>query len=527
MVDLFVSNLFMDTITSFCKHYDVVVLIFIIQLFYVKVNSFSFIVLFPKVISFLLPNRTHFLIQETKLLGLFAQDCGKISVTFIVRLEGQSMQEHIFPDLAVAIPNILFPREDVSLSTWAVIACDQFTSDPSYWSDVEQITRQAPSTAHMVLPELYLESLDSTQIDQKIQQINHTISTYQIDGIMRHLDPGFILIDRKTAFHPSRKGLLLAVDLEQYDFTPGNTMRIRATEGTVLSRIPPRVRIRKDALIELPHIMLLIDDPEKKVIDESLRMLQKDQQKPLYDFDLMKDGGHITGYFSPAHSPSADNIIASLSSLLAEKEDGFLFAVGDGNHSLATAKAHWKAISKSLPADKAETHPARFALVEVVNIHDDGLDFEPIHRVAFGLSRKSLFAYAGTFFADQGFHFYSSVDWSRKDTVQSGQVIPFLDEDDIYYLVLEHPKHSLAVGSLQNMLDHMIQENPSVRVDYIHGETAVRSLAKEGNIGFLLPCISKSSFFTTIETEGVFPRKTFSMGEAVEKRYYLEAKNII
>jgi len=437
------------------------------------------------------------------------------------------MQEHIFSDLAVAIPNILIPREDIPLSTWAVIACDQFTSDSSYWSDVEQMTRQTPSTAHMVLPELYLESLDSTQIDQKIQHINRTISSYQDEGIMRRLDPGFILIDRKTAFHPSRKGLLLAVDLEQYDFTPGNAMRIRATEGTVLSRIPPRVRNRKDAAIELPHIMLLIDDPEKKVIDASLQILLEERQRPLYDFDLMKDGGHITGYFSPAHSPSAENVIASLASLLAKKDDGFLFAVGDGNHSLATAKAHWEAISKSLPAEVAATHPARFALVEVVNIHDDGLDFEPIHRVAFGLSRKSLYGYAGTFFADQGFHFYSSSEWKQQEGVLSSQVIPILDEDDIYYLVLEHPKHSLAVGSLQNMLDHMTQADPTLRIDYIHGETAVRALAKEGNIGFLLPSISKSSFFTTIETEGVFPRKTFSMGEAVEKRYYLEAKSII
>ena len=438
------------------------------------------------------------------------------------------MKSIIFPEIAVMAPEILFPGEDVDLGRWAVIACDQFTSEPLYWTQVELDTAGVPSASHIILPEVYLESLTPEQLDRKIFSINESINTYLSDGTLSALPPGFVLLSRATLFHPSRKGLILAVDLDQYDFTPGNRRKIRATEGTVLSRIPPRVRIRRDAHLELPHIMLLIDDPDYSVIEPAFASLADSGNDPLYDMDLMQGGGHITGYFTNADSDVFGQITNALSVLLSRSADGFLFAVGDGNHSLATAKAHWDTIKASLSSDDRASHPARFALVEAVNIHDEGLDFEPIHRVAFGLSIEDFYAAAGTFFAGQGFHFLDSMEWSsQKDTFPvSSQIIPVISEADSHYLILTEPKHILAVGSLQNVLDHIISVRQDVRLDYIHGEDAVHALSTSGNLGFLLPAISKNSFFETISAEGVFPRKTFSMGEATEKRYYLEAKSI-
>lgn len=438
------------------------------------------------------------------------------------------MQAGIFPELAVMAPEILIPNKNVDLSKWSVIACDQFTSEPEYWSQVEEITADVPSTFHMILPEVYLESVPAERLDEIIASINRSIDAYLADGTLTELPRGFVLLDRATPFHPSRKGLVLAVDLEQYDFTPGNRSRIRATEGTVLSRIPPRVRIRKHASAELPHIMLLIDDPGRTVIEPALAELRASGAAPLYDTDLMELGGHITGFFADLSSGVAEKIADALSGLLRASADGLLFAVGDGNHSLATAKAHWDSVKGSLSAAQRETHPGRFALVEVVNIHDEGLDFEPIHRVAFGLSVEDFYAAAGTFFADQGFRLFSEEEWRTGEIRLSAQaqVIPVLSGNDSYMMALEDPKHTLAVGSLQYVLDHILSGRPDVRIDYIHGKDAVSALASDGNLGFLLPAISKSTFFETISAEGVFPRKTFSMGEAVEKRYYMEAKRI-
>jgi hypothetical protein len=438
------------------------------------------------------------------------------------------MRMPVFPEIAIMAPEILIPQKDIDLGKWAVIACDQYTSDMSYWSQVEALTSDVPSTYHMILPEVYLDSNSDGQIDRRISDINNAIDTYLRDGTLTTLPPGFILLDRSTSFHASRKGLLLSIDLDQYDFTPGSHLRIRATEGTVLSRIPPRVRIRREAKIEIPHIMVLIDDPEHTVIEPAFDSLIAYSSSPVYDFDLMQDGGHVTGYFAHADSPVSLQITHALSSLLHKSADGFLFAVGDGNHSLATAKAHWDAIASSLSEKERESHPARYALVEVVNIHDEGLCFEPIHRVAFGLTSEDFYAYAGTFFEKQGFHFISNtIESEFAGTFDaSAQIIPMLCKEQSFQMVLTDPQHSLAVGSLQNVLDHLMATRPDVHLDYIHGEDQVRSLAAAGHLGFLLPSISKNSFFETISAEGVFPRKTFSMGEAPEKRYYLESKRI-
>ncbi len=438
------------------------------------------------------------------------------------------MNSNIYSDIAVVAPEIVFPAGAKNLALWPVIACDQFTSEPEYWSETERLTEGVPSTAHLILPEVYLDSMPADAIDRKIASINEHMRSYIERNVVETLPAGFILLERSTSLHPSRSGLLLAIDLEQYDYTPGNKSRIRATEGTVLSRIPPRVRIRKDAPLELPHIMLLIDDPAGLVIEKALRDL-RETVPSLYDVDLIQGGGHVTGYFTPVDSSVAQGIVSGLRDLLTASDDGFLFAVGDGNHSLATAKAHWEAIRGALTETERGNHAARFALVEVVNIHDKGLDFEPIHRVAFGLSVEGFYASAGRYFADQGFRFYSAEEFAQFPAPGSGvHVIPVLCGRERYVMVLERPKHLLVVGSLQNFLDHLVSsDTASIRVDYIHGEDSVANLAREGNTGFLLPAISKDSFFTTISVEGVFPRKTFSMGEAFEKRYYMEAKRIV
>ena len=439
------------------------------------------------------------------------------------------MQAVVFPELAIMAPEILIPGEAVDLGRWAVIACDQFTSEPLYWTQVELDTAGVPSCAHMILPEVYLESMTADQLDHKISAINESINLYLSDGTLTALPPGFVLLSRATPYHPSRKGLILAVDLDQYSFIPGNHMKIRATEGTVLSRIPPRVRIRRDARLELPHIMLLINDSERLVIEPAFASLEASGTSPIYDIDLMQGGGHVTGYFTEAASSVSRQITDALSVLLKKSGDGFLYAVGDGNHSLAAAKAHWDSIRPTITSSEALDHPARYALVEVVNIHDEGLAFEPIHRVVFGLRADDFYAAAGTYYTGQGFHFLSEEEWNaQKDSFPAAaQTIPVISENCCNYLVLTEPKHTLAVGSLQNMLDHLVSVSPDLRLDYIHGEDTVRELSASGNLGFLLPPIAKNSFFETISEEGVFPRKTFSMGEAIEKRYYLEAKIIL
>ncbi|MBO4687113.1 MAG: DUF1015 domain-containing protein [Clostridiales bacterium] len=439
----------------------------------------------------------------------------------------------IYSDIAVAAPKILLPKSGLDLKKWAVIACDQFTSEPKYWEAVENEVGEAPSTLRMFLPEVYLESETPEQIDARLSAITSSITKYIDEGILSELEPGFILLDRQTKYNSSRKGLMLSLDLEQYDFTPGNKSRIRATEGTVLSRIPPRVRIRERAPIEMPHIMVLINDPEKTVIEPALLALAANTAastpnealgKLVYDTDLMCEGGHIRGFFTPAGSSVSESIISALRALLAKSEDGFLFAVGDGNHSLATAKKHWENIRDGLSDEEKETHPARYCLVEVVNIHDDGLQFEPIHRVTFGLTKETFLSAAKEYFANNDIAIERSSAFAKEGCADGSQTILVTDGSEDFTLVIGKPSHTLAVGSLQGFLDSI--ESSEIHTDYIHGEDSVRSLSAADKLGFLLPDVSKNSFFETISKEGVFPRKTFSMGEAVEKRYYLEAKKI-
>jgi hypothetical protein len=437
------------------------------------------------------------------------------------------MASHIYSELAVIAPEILLPTENISLLNWSVIACDQYTSEPEYWEKVDQQVGNAPSALRMILPEVFLESLTLDEIDEKIRDINLNIPEYLGRNTFRQLPPGFIVLDRSSALHPSRKGLILAIDLEQYDFMPGSRSKVRPTEGTVLSRIPPRVSIRKDAMLEVPHIMVLIDDPEFSVIDPALAAVSKDPANLLYDTDLMMGGGHVTGYQVKADSGEAAAIVSALSRLLSKSEDGFLFAVGDGNHSLATAKTHWENIRGGIPSNQQNTHPARYALVEVVNIHDEGLDFEPIHRVVFGLTESVFREEAAAYYEGCGFSIEKHSGAQVTGNDPSVQTVDIVGGTDMFRMTLTKPVHHLAVGSLQNFLDFLQTKYPELRIDYIHGASSVNMLSGPDALGFLLPPVAKDSFFDAISTSGVFPRKTFSMGEAQEKRYYLEAKMIV
>jgi hypothetical protein len=414
-------------------------------------------------------------------------------------------------DLGFAVPEILLPKQGTDLKKWAVIACDQYTSEPEYWANASKEAGDAPSTLNLVLPEVYL---GTDKEAEKLGSIADTARKYLDEGILQSLGAGFILTDRATELHPSRRGLMAAIDLEGYSFEPGNKNICRATEGTVLSRIPPRVRIRANSPLELPHIMVLIDDPEGLTIEKAFEMADAEGLKPLYDTDLMLGSGHIQGTFVADGTPIAESIVNGLKTLKSRNADGLLFLVGDGNHSLASAKAHWENIRANLSEEEKKTHPARYALAEIVNIHDKGLDFEPIHRVVFNISAEDFIAKAKEYFKDNGIEINSA-----SDDKQSFVVVTEGSED--VKISLGNPPHTLAIGSVQMMIDSL-----KLECDYIHGEDSVRKLATAGNTGILVPGISKDTFFGTVEKEGVFPRKTFSMGEAFEKRFYLEAKII-
>jgi len=414
-------------------------------------------------------------------------------------------------DLGFAVPEILLPKQGTDLKKWAVIACDQYTSEPEYWANASKEAGDAPSTLNLVLPEVYLGTETETE---KLGSIADTARRYLDEGILQSLGTGFILTDRATELHPSRRGLMAAIDLEGYSFEPGNKNICRATEGTVLSRIPPRVRIRANSPLELPHIMVLIDDPEGLTIEKAFEMAEAEGLKPIYDTDLMLGSGHIKGTFVADGTPIAESIVNGLNTLKTRNSDGLLFLVGDGNHSLASAKAHWENIRANLSEEEKKTHPARYALAEIVNIHDKGLDFEPIHRVVFNISAEEFIAKAKEYFKDNGIEINSA-----SDDKQSFVVVTEGSED--VKISLGNPPHTLAIGSVQMMIDSL-----KLECDYIHGEDSVRKLATAGNTGILVPGISKDTFFGTVEKEGVFPRKTFSMGEAFEKRFYLEAKII-
>ncbi|MGM9662605.1 MAG: DUF1015 family protein [Oscillospiraceae bacterium] len=421
-----------------------------------------------------------------------------------------------FEKLGFYPADILLPA-DCDMNKWAVVACDQFTSEPEYWEAVEKHVGDAPSTLRLILPEA---NLKAPNVDEYIDAINASMDKYLQEGVFKTLQDSMIYIERSQSDGRIRHGLIGMVDLDQYDFTPGSGALIRATEGTVLERIPPRAKVRRNAPIELPHVMLLIDNPEKTVI-EPLTAAAGSMEK-VYDFDLMQDGGHISGYkLSDAQLDAVADALEGLCSDEAMKAKynvsgvaPLLFAVGDGNHSLATAKACYEEQKKGKTEEEWKKLPARYALVEVVNNHDDALQFEPIHRVVFGVDPEQVM---------EAFKkFYPSAHEGKGE----GHTIEYCYEGKSGFITVPDPKVQLAVGTLQAFIDDYLK-TVGGEVDYIHGDDVTKELgSKKGNIGFLLPAMGKEQLFKTVMADGVLPRKTFSMGHAQDKRYYVEARKI-
>ena len=405
--------------------------------------------------------------------------------------------------------DILLPK-NADFSKWAVIACDQFTSDQEYWNRVRANAEGSVSTINLILPEA---ELGTEKEAAHTALINKTMAEYMENGVFETYENSLIYVERTLENGSIRMGLMGMVDLDAYDYTVGATSAIRATERTVTERIPPRQRVRRDAPIELPHILLLCDDHEKVLIEPIAA--KKDSFKVLYDCDLMEDGGHITGWLVPQEEVEKFNAtLAEYSANVGKKYEGLkgapvVFAVGDGNHSLATAKSCYEELKKNNPGVDLSAHPARYALVELENIHDPSQQFEPIHRVIFNTdTKKMLKAVEENICAEGGY----PVKWYIGE------------ESGVVYL--DRAKSELAVGVLQAFLDEYLKENEG-EIDYIHDDDALIALAaKENAIGFLVPGMEKSQLFRGVVADGVLPRKTFSMGHSREKRYYLESRKI-
>ena len=420
------------------------------------------------------------------------------------------------------IPQIMIPKDGTDYFKWSVVACDQYTSEPEYWDEVEKIVGDAPSALKLMLPELYLGKEGEAE---RIAKIRETMAQYMADGTLQTLAPGAMLVKR-TAEGRSRLGLVIATDLDAYDFNKGSKSLTRATEGTVVERIPPRLRIREGAPIEMPHIMILIDDPEKTVIEP----LVNQQRTVIYDTDLMMNGGHITGsYIEEKNLEGAKEALSVLFDKAVEKygDGNVIFqAMGDGNHSLATAKTAWENIKKTLTPEEAKVHPARYALCEIENIHDEGIVFEPIHRVIFaseGQSGMDLVNHTVELLNKQNGKAYLSDGAAPEGAF----AIPYITDEKRGNIIIEQPSNKLEVGALQNALDVMVKEEKCCDIDYIHGTASTEGLAtKKGNAGFMLPAMDKFMLFPAVAADGALPRKTFSMGEANEKRYYIETRLI-
>ena len=435
-----------------------------------------------------------------------------------------------FPDIGIQIGPVYLPKTGVDLQKWAVVACDQYTSEPQYWQAVQQEVGDAPSTLQLVFPEVYL---DQHGAPERIASIQRSMHEYlQAKLLVPH--EGLIYVERTVA-GKTRHGILLCLDLECYDYRAGSNSLIRATEGTIESRLPPRIQVRQAAPLELPHILVLIDDPAHQVI-APLTQAKAGFEK-LYEVELMQGGGHLSAFAVP--EPAQDQVVKALQALadpasfatkydLNQNQSVLLFAMGDGNHSLATAKAIWEANKSRVGMD----HPSRYALVEIENVHDQGLEFEPIHRVLFGL-KKPLLSELQRAWGDQfSYTAVASADEMRKrvDGAQGvRQVIGLIGGGQDYGVIeIDRPSSNLPVGTVQTFLDRFMQDDGAAALDYVHGDDVLERLALQpGQAGFYFAGMAKADLFKTVILEGALPRKTFSLGHAHEKRFYMEARKIV
>ncbi|MGN1411887.1 MAG: DUF1015 domain-containing protein [Oscillospiraceae bacterium] len=413
--------------------------------------------------------------------------------------------------------DILLPKDDIDIFKWSVIACDQFTYSNQYWQDVKNITNGAESTINLILPEIYLNSKSCNQL---IENIDTTMNGYIKNDTFNTYQDSFIYVERIQSDGKKRCGLVGKIDLEQYDYHKGSKSQIRATESTVIERIPPRLKVRKNAPIELTHIMILIDDEKKSVIEPIAEF--KHSLKRVYNSNLMKNGGHIEGYLIQDETIKSQ-IDVSLSNLLDEnskkynlpKDETLLFAMGDGNHSLATAKEHYELLKKENPNIDFSNHPSRYALVEIVNLHSDALRFEAIHRIVQEVNVDDLLS-----------KMVKTLKLS-KDCSDATQKFSYVIDGIENTVYIHNELSNLTVGSVQAFLDDYLKFNGGV-IDYIHGRNNVLELSKNADsIGFILPDMLKTELFPTVIKDGSLPRKTFSMGHAEDKRYYIECRKIV
>ena len=412
--------------------------------------------------------------------------------------------------------NILLPKK-CDMEKWAVIACDQYTSNPEYWNDVKGFVGDNPSTLNLTIPEIYL---NDDNVEEIIESVNANMEKLVKEDFFEKYNDAMFYIERTQSDGKIREGIVGMIDLEAYNFEKGSTSLVRATEKTITDRIPPRVRIRKNAPLEFPHIMILIDDEKREIIETLKNEVKEDDV--VYDFDLMKNGGHIKGYLMS--DASCDRVEKQLEELgdkeYFNKKYGvedlpvLLFAMGDGNHSLATAKTVYENLKETMSEDEYLNHPARYALVEIVNLHSDALKFEAIHRVLFNVDVDKLFDELGKYY-----------DVSFEEC--EGQRIDFVSKERSGSFWIKNPKSNIPLGSLQLFLDDYLEKNKETRIDYVHGEEETKRLGmEEGNMGFILQAMSKDELFKTVMLDGALPRKTFSMGHSDDKRFYLEGREI-
>ncbi|MSQ84373.1 MAG: DUF1015 domain-containing protein [Myxococcales bacterium] len=435
--------------------------------------------------------------------------------------------------LAIRSPALLLPAATVDIASWPVVACDQYTSQPEYWRKTAEIVGDSPSTLHLILPEVYLGAGDVARIERIHATMN---SVMQAGLLVPHR--GAILVQRTTQGpHGShtRTGVVLEVDLDAYDFSKGSTSLVRATEGTIVDRIPPRLRVRAGAPLELPHVLLLFDDPDHAVLGPLVA--RKTELKALYAIELMQNGGQVCGWAldsaAEAHLFSTIGQLTDPAAFAAKYPHAggaapLQFAVGDGNHSLATARTWWLQVRETLTNEQRDHHPARWALVEIGNVHDAGLDFEPIHRVLFGVTGDVLAAMHSHFGDDLRIQPAEPASLAAQVAgFGDGQALGLVCAAGAWLVQFTRPQANLTVATLQRWLDGWLASGGATGIDYVHGADVTLDLGQRpGHAGLLLPAIDKSALFASVISDGALPRKTFSMGEAWEKRYYLECRRI-
>jgi hypothetical protein len=429
-------------------------------------------------------------------------------------------------NLGIQLPEILLPAEHVDPPTWPVVACDQFTSEPEYWDDVERTIGERPSTMKLILPECYLED---DRVGDRISRIHQTMEIYKETGVFSKAPEGAQIVLRHLPGKSARTGLMLALDLERYDYGRQSTSPIRPTEGTIVERIPPRKRIRTGAAVEVPHIMVLLDDPGRTVIEPLAQAAEG--ASAVYSIPLMKNGGSLEAY--RIDDPDRLAHMASSFAKLADPEtfrekynsnNPFYIAIGDGNHSLASAKAYWEDLKTALPPSELDRHPARFAMVEAVNLYDDGITFEPIHRLFFDVEPEKFVAHLT---GSNGIRFIP-LDEGTPDRAESPgtREIGFISTETSGVFQFQTSNASETTAAVQSLIDTFLSSS-NCRIDFVHDLPALIKRATEPrNACCVMPKITKEEFFAFIVDNGAYPRKSFSMGESNEKRYYMEARGI-